>query len=115
MGLAVEYVTRDVLPQGHWWAIVERRGAWTAYVVDAVAERTARAVYLLQLKEPGDRPKGVDHPIELRPLIAARHRHLGMAEDLCGQAFGDSCGLLEVGCRIACGVQGNAGEVVRGE
>ena len=43
--LIVERVMKRVLPEGHWWAIVERDGVTTAYVVDGHAERVARSVY----------------------------------------------------------------------
>lgn len=43
--LTVEYVSRDKMPDGHTWALVERSGQTTAYVVSSVAERIARAVY----------------------------------------------------------------------
>lgn len=43
--LVVEYVGRDRMPDGHTWALVERAGVTTAYVVSSLAERLARAAY----------------------------------------------------------------------
>lgn len=43
--LKINYVPREHMPEGHTWALVERRGVTVAYVIDSVAERVAREVY----------------------------------------------------------------------
>lgn len=43
--LLVARVDKADLPQGHSWALIERDGVTTAYVVDGAAEKVARAVY----------------------------------------------------------------------
>lgn len=50
--LTVEYVNREQMPSGHTWALVERSGTTTAYVVSALAERLARAAYSRASKSP---------------------------------------------------------------
>lgn len=50
--LVVEHVGRDRMPDGHTWALVERAGVTTAYVVSSLAERLARAAYSRASKSP---------------------------------------------------------------
>lgn len=50
--MVVRYVTKEQLPEGHTWALVERDGVTTAFVVDSLAERVARRA-LLQLQQSG--------------------------------------------------------------